>query len=200
MKSLQVCIPSSNARTQWGEAERPFLWFTLARLRRSPAGIIHTQYKTRTYKNSRKNSMTQLGFHCYDFLLFILGKGRREEISSDYTETHQRAQHSLECARCSADRLCFLFDFFFFISLIVQCLLPCIQVSALACHFFLTRHMETIGRINKVTLLVQRHDCRFRSPSSREQEIAQIVTQTHNVIVSLSLSPKLAAFIRYKFT
>lgn len=111
MKSLQVCTPSSNARTQWGEAECPFLWLTLARLKRSPAGIIHTQYKTRTYKNSRKNSMTQLGFRFYDFLLFILGKGRREEISSDYTETHQRAQHSLKCARCSADPLRSLFDF-----------------------------------------------------------------------------------------
>lgn len=147
MKSLQVCIPSSNARTQQGEAERPFLWLTLARLRRSPAGIIHTQYKTRTYKNSRKNSMTQLGFRCYDFLLFILGKGRREEISSDYTETHQRAQHSLECAQCSADRLRFLFDFLFsYHSLYSVCFL----VSRSLCqHVILPHQTRRDNRKNK---------------------------------------------------
>lgn len=164
MKSLQACTSSSNARTQWGEAECSLLWSPLARLRRSPAGIIHTRYKTRTYKNSRKNSMTQLGFRCYDFLLFMLGKGRREEISRDYIETHQRAQHSLESAQCSIDRLCFLFDF---LSSYHSLYSVCFVVSRSLCQQVISsfsRHMGTTGRANKVLLLCRDMKLQIQKP------------------------------------
>lgn len=199
MKSLQACTSSSNARTQWGEAECPLLWSTLARLRRSPAGIIHTQYKTRTYKNSRKNSMTQLGFRCYDFLLFMLGKGRREEISRDYIETHQRAQHSLESAQCSIDRLCFLFDFLSsYHSLYSVCFI--VQVSVLAGHFFLISTHGGNRKSKQGHSSVQKHEIADSKALLQESRRQHRLFLRSTISLSLSLSPKLAAFIRYKLT
>lgn len=53
---LTGCTPSKSTSTQWGVAECPFSWVTLARFR-SPADTIHIQYKPGTTKIVEKNSM-----------------------------------------------------------------------------------------------------------------------------------------------
>ena len=60
--------------------------------------------------------------------------------------------------------------------------------------------MGATGRTNKVILLCRDMKLQIQKPFFKRVGDSIDFSQIHNFIVSLSLSPKLAAFIRYKLT
>ena len=148
--------------------------------------------------------MAQLGFCCFAFFCFMMGKGKREEISSDSIKILQiRAQNSQEYAQCSAYHLRILFDFLSsYLSLYSVCFFMfrslCQQVM---CHFFL---ITTQGnnrkkqQTNKVILLVQRHEIvdseAILEESRRQQKLLLRSAISVHLFHCLG-APKLTGFI-----
>lgn len=100
--------------------------------------------------------MAQLGFCCFAFLLFIMGKGKREEISSDSIKILQsRAQNSQEYAQYSAYHLRILFDFLSsYLSLYSACFFMFRSLCQhVICHFFLITTQGNNRKNNKLTRL-----------------------------------------------
>lgn len=148
--------------------------------------------------------MAQLGFCCFAFLLFLMGKGKREERSSGSVKILQiRAWHSREYTRRSADHLLLLCDFLSSsLSMYSACFFTFRSLCQHEiCHFFL---ITTQGNNRKKQqtdqiILVQRHeivDSEALLEKSRRYQRLFLRSAISACLFHFLRAPKLTGFIR----
>lgn len=111
--------------------------------------------------------MAQLGFCCFAFLLFMRGKGKREEISSGSVKILQiRAQRSRESARRSADHRLLLFDFLSSsLSMYSACFFTFRSLCQhVICHFFLITTQGNNRKKQQTRLFFLCRDMKLQTP------------------------------------
>lgn len=192
MKSSQVGTPS---KIQGHSAERPsahfysWLWPDLGEVLQ----VLSVHYiNPETTKIVEK--IVWPSWMVFVFLLFVLGKEKRDEITHDYTEILQRAQHSLEYAQYLADPLCILFDFLSSLSLsiVFASLWLGLCVSGWCGISPLYRQMgQQKETTSKVTLLVQTTwSCRFKA-------LLQESRRQHRLLLTSTISSCLFHWLLY---